>query len=182
MSTCALHFIKQLLVDIGVTCPEILVIEFKLLGVLSIFNANRSSITISQVAEQFYDCISSTLNAGSFLAQQIAYAIFFVLLATALLILLMVTVLYILKDSHHGGVMIGIFIVFIIFYMLTITLILTNAGLNISNNIATDTQLIRNCIDKAIAQLNQMISEDENALSLALCSYPANPLSPCNQS
>lgn len=172
MSTCAAHFVNSLLTDIGVDFVERVIIEAKLLTVFNTFVENRSTVTVSQIAEEFYQCISPVLNDGLFIAQQIAYAIFFVLLITTILILLIASTLYILRNSGRGGLLISLWIIFIIFYMLAVTLILANAGINIANKATVDSVIIRNCVNKAVNELNLLLENEQIAINLALCAYP----------
>lgn len=171
MTTCAGHFVNSLLTDIGVDLVERVIIEAKLLRVFNTFQNDRSKVSISEITQELIQCLQPALDSTTFLAQQIAYAIFFVLLITAIFIILIATVLYILVDSRRGGVLIGIWVVFLILYLIAVTLILFNAGNNIALKIEADTALVTACVNKAITEFDTFLNINEQAIQTALCAY-----------
>ena len=169
--TCPLpfgHFIDAFLKDIGVTDPFTRIgIELKLSAIFTTYNANKPDTSISQIADELYDCLSSTLSDAQYISTQLAAAIFFVILATAIFILLIAMVSYIVKSSA----IIWLWIAFFILYLITVLFILYIVGLNISNKTTQDSIIIRNCVNEAITQLNNFATDTEQAIQDGLCAY-----------
>lgn len=155
------------LTDIGVSGLERIIILQKLNHVVTTYNANKPNTSITDIADQLYSCLESTLSDGSYIATQISAAIFFVILATAIFILLIATVSYIVKNNA----IIFIWIAFFILYLITVLFILYIVGLNISNRTKQDSIIITNCVNKAIAELDNFATQTKQAIQDGLCAY-----------
>lgn len=95
-------FIDALLKDIGLGEFSRLNIESKLCYLVKIYNENKSTISLTEIGQQLFDCIKPVAtDASNITSSQIASCVFLVLLMTVSFIILTAIILMLLVSSKQ---------------------------------------------------------------------------------
>jgi hypothetical protein len=156
--------VDGLLTDLGLDFAQRFNIETNLCYIVKVYNENKSTISLTDISKQLFDCIRPVAtDAATITSTELATCIFLVLLATIILMLLV--------PSRNYLLMIFLFIYFGILYIIIIYLIINNCGLTISSKIDDSETRIEQCINKALANLDLYFNVQEEAVNKALCAY-----------
>src|SRR5579862_9373970 len=121
MTTCSQpfqQFAERLLADIGVAPAEITCIINKFQIVINTFNQDKPTNTLTDIANDLYQCLKPNVNdIASITAQELSITFIYVVVLTAVFIILVVIVLMIMDESHRYGWTLVIVIVIALLYI-----------------------------------------------------------------
>lgn len=174
-----LNFIGNLLLDSGVSCEEVGTVLSNLLISLATYETDKSKTSLTKIADDLFNCIQPKLSADTTnLAENIGRALIWLIILTAVFILIIISVFAILKHNTTE-LIVGITFFFLVIYVIVAFLIIHNASLNITNNTNNLKNDITKCVKDSITALDNYETDQINALNNSLCAYPTN--NKCNE-
>jgi len=175
----ALNFIESLLLDAGVSCEEVSTVLSHLLISLATYEKDKSKTSLTKIVNDLFDCIQPKLSTDTTnLAENIGRALIWLIILTAVFILIIISVFAILRHNTSESI-IGITFFFLVIYVIVAFLIIHNSSLNINNNQNNLKNDITKCVEDSITELDNYETDQINALNNALCAYPTN--NKCNE-
>jgi len=143
-----------------------------LFQVFSYYDRNKPTETLSSIADEFYKCVDPTVNSSAIItATQLGYTIFYLIILTAVLMILVFIIVGLLDKKNQGGIIIGLIIFFVIIYVIVGWLLVHNSFLIISKEIDNIEENFNNCINKTINNLEKYFLDQEKAIDNSLCQY-----------
>ena len=181
MSTgCIDQFLDALLLDLGLDFFRRERVEIKLRISLAVYDRNKPTNTLGDIANDLYQCLKPTISdVSKITVQQITSTLFYVLVITAIFVILIVIVSIMLDRTTDYAVILGISILFAIFYIEVVYAVAKNAELNVINNVTQTEATAANCVATAVNSLTKFINAQTNAVNLALCAYTNTGQAPC---
>lgn len=174
-------FLEEFIGDIVVnpiTEIRIIVILNKLNKVACVYNKNKSTDSLNNIANDLFECLKPQFAAiEDAVASEIRTALIFIVIATAILIVLIAILFVVLDKSLNYIAIVLLTILFALFYLLACYIFLQHARNNINNTINSNDAEILKCISTADDDLTTFENTNSEAVQLALCSYDSND--PC---
>lgn len=172
---CLPGAVSRFLGNLGVPPLERLRIARSLECSISVFQANQPA-PISDITNQLYACLQPNVGSAALnTAEELKLVLIFLVVLTAIFMVLVVIILAIFDKSDNVWVVIGIIILFALFYILIAWIIIFNASTKIANSINNFDNQVRECVNIAITQLDIFEIQQENAINLGLCIYGTLP-------
>src|SRR5258708_11108570 len=107
------QFASRLLSDIGVSMDEVTCIINKFQIVINTFNQDKPTNTLTDIANDLYQCLKPTANdIASITAEELSLTFIYVVILTAIFIILVVIILLIFDETYRYGWAITITIIF----------------------------------------------------------------------
>lgn len=150
----------------------------KLNKVSCVYNKNKSTDTLNDIANDLFECLKPHFaTIEDTIAEEMRTSLIFIVIATAILIVLVTILFAILDKSLHYIAIILLTIMFALFYITACYIFLQNARNNINNTINSNDDEILKCLTTANDNLTLFENTNSQAVQLALCSYNNND--PC---
>ena len=167
------HFFLSFLTDISSGfIPNKIGAKF-ILSVIPTYEKDAPTNSLSSIAEDFRNCIEPKIgDAAVITATQLADAVFYIAILTAVFMILVVVIIGLLDRQKQGGIIIALILFFALIYIVVGWLLIHNAFLIISNQITEVEQVTDKCISQAIADTELYFTNQEKAIDNALCAYP----------
>ena len=168
-------FIEELVIDLK--DPQVYVSDIlcKLSAANTVYQNNKSTTSLSQIANDFFNCIEPKLTADAVIFEDsIGFTAIILVIITAIFIFISIMVFAILRNNSTELILGFIFFILVI-YVVIAAIILFSASKNISTviiNLRADLSL---CINNTANEIANFESTQENAVNNALCTY----LQPC---
>lgn len=169
---CFVLFADCFLIDIGVGELERLVITAKTLKALTVYNANKPTNSVAEIATNLYDCVvPNSKSIARSTGQQTESALFYLIVITGIYVLIVSMMLIILMSNGYNELAIAMSVIFFVLYLIIAYLIIKNNSIIIINNITNAENEITHCVDTAVTALQTFEAQQTTAISLALCNY-----------
>jgi hypothetical protein len=174
INICLFQFLTRFFIDIGKFSNLFFTIGPKIeKNVIPTYDENAPTNTLSSIAEDFRNCIEPKVGEAAIItATQLADAIFYIVILTAIFMILVVVIFSLLDRQKQGGIIIALILFFALIYIVVGWMLIHNSFLIISNQITEVEQFTDKCVTQAIAATELFFVNQENAIDLALCSYP----------
>jgi hypothetical protein len=174
---CPEQFANRFLADLELCPNKVTEIVDKLNVSVATFRANRSTTTLGIIASDLYDCLKPTANdIARITADELSKTFIFILIITAIFIVLIAIMLIILSDPNYFIWAIIISIILALLYIGLIFLLADIAKNNIVNTITIAQGTATICVNNAVAELTKFETDNQNAISDALCAYTDVPV------
>lgn len=174
--SCIQQFFRKFLADIGVSALRIEIVVLRLEASLALFNKDRSSNTLTNIANELYQCLRPGVNSvTTMIATQIGSSLFYIVLLTVGFILLIVITLMVLIESKRYFWILFLSIYFALIYIALVYVVASNAQTSITNAITQADIDVTNCVNKAITELEAFLNQEISAINSALCFYASFP-------
>jgi hypothetical protein len=172
MTDCPTQFATRILTDLGLCEGKVNDIIDKLSVSNDVYNSQKPTTTISIIANDLYQCLKPTANdIARITADEINRTLIYILIVTAIFIVLTVIIMVILDNTIYSGWSILIAVIFGILYIGVVFLLSYNAQLNISISITNSQNRATECVNQAVAALTLFEQQQTAAISNGLCAY-----------
>lgn len=178
-TVCEQQFATRILTDLLPSDCQNKVCEIvaKLCVSATKYDETKSKTSLSIIASDLYDCLKPTANdIARVTADELSKTFIFILIITAIFIVLIVVILVMLDSNIYYWWIIIISVIFAFLYIGLVFFLLYIAGKNISNSLTNSENAATKCVNTAIAELAKFESEQQTALSDALCAYTDVPV------
>jgi len=173
---CREQFATRILTDLGLCEGKITEVINKLNVSIAIYDLTRSQTTLAIIATDLYDCLRPTANdIARITADELSKTFVYILIITAIFILL-ISIIIVFTRREYYWIAIIIAIIFVLLYVGLVFLISYIARKNISNSITKAQNDATSCVGTAVAQLTKFESDQQKAISNALCAYSDTPV------
>ena len=162
-------FVFNLIADIG---GDVFTIGPKLETVRNTYNNNKSTDSLGNIINNLATCLQPHFGeVEAVIIDEIRTSIIFIVIATAILVVLIVILFALLDKKLHYDAIILLSILFAILYIIICYLFLQHAKNNIDTVIDNNEITILNCINSVSSELTLLEQTNANAAQLALCAY-----------
>lgn len=176
-TVCQQQFATRILTDLGLCENKVCEIVSKLCVSITAFNKTKSKTTLAIIATDLYVCLKPTVNdIATITADELSKTFIYVLIITAIFIVLIVIVLVLLSDPIYFVWTIIICIIFALLYIGLVFFLAYIAKNNILNSITNSETAATKCVTTAVTELTAYETDNQNAISDGLCAYTDVPV------
>lgn len=172
--SCFNKFVGNLITDIAPTEFVAFVIAAKLTNFVEpTYLNNKPTNTLNSIANDFFTCIEPKVGAAAVItATQLGDVLFYIVVLTAVLMILIVAIFGLLDRIQQTGIIIALIVFFALLYIIIGWILIHNSFLIISNEITNIEQITDTCVNQAITETEIFFNDQELAIRKALCAYP----------
>ena len=168
---CLVAFLHRFFSDISPGRGNFIGLKI-LLQVFNEYEKLKPKNNLSSISNDFYNCIQSKVGGSSQItATQLGYSIFYIVILTAIFMILIVVILGIFDLKSQQDLIIFIILFFSLIYIIIGWLLIHNSYLIVSNEITNIEEITDDCVRRVINNFEIYLREQELAINRALCNY-----------
>ncbi len=170
---CLIQFSERFFTDVA-DAEKSATIQCKLgFHVIRTYNAERPTNNLNLILEEFKNCAEPIIgSAATITATKVAETIFYIVILTAVFMILVVIILGSLDKKLQSGIIIGLVAFFALLYIITGWLLVHSSFLTISDEITSVERMTDNCLQNTVNSIETYFNKQETALNDSLCAYP----------
>lgn len=176
---CLADFLERFFRDIYVGEPNLgeLIGLRVLFDVFGYYDDHKPTTSLSSIATDFKNCIEPEIGSAAIItATQLGDAIFYIVILTAVFMILVVVILGLIDKTKQPELIVALILFFALIYIIVGWLLIHNSFLIISNEITNIEAVTDKCVQNAIDETELFFTAQEEAINAALCNYPDSPL------